>query len=73
MEIADRLYEEGVSCMDVLNYLEKESEAIGEIVRLRFCYNKIKSEFRSEKMLMLYLFDFHYLRSNKCLKNISFL
>ena len=71
MEIADRLYEEGVSCMDVLNYLE--ANARDSIVRLRFCYNKIKSEFRSEKMLMLYLFDFHYLRSNKCLKNISFL
>ena len=74
MEIADRLYEDGVSCMDVLNYLEANAgEARGAIVRLRFCYNKIKSEFRSEKMLMLYLFDFHYLRSNKCLKNISFL
>jgi hypothetical protein len=76
MEIADRLYEAGISCLDILEYLGTLGEAsIGEasIVKLRFCYNKIKSEFRSEKMLMLYLFDFAFLRSNTNLKNVSFL
>jgi len=72
IEIADRLYEYGISCIDVLAYLENivDNESI---VKLRFCYNKIKGEFRSEKMLMLYLFDYLYLRSNKDLKNVSFL
>ena len=101
MEIADRLYEAGISCLDILEYLGSLGEAsigkasigkasigkasigeasigeasIGEasLVKLRFCYNKIKSEFRSEKMLMLYLFDFAFLRSNTNLKNVSFL
>lgn len=72
IEIADRLYEYGISCIDVLTYLETITDA-ESMVKLRFCYNKIKGEFRSEKMLMLYLFDFLYLRSNADLKNISFL
>ncbi len=72
IEIADRLYEYGISCIDVLTYLETIIDA-ELMVKLRFCYNKIKGEFRSEKMLMLYLFDFLYLRSNTDLKNISFL
>jgi len=73
MEIADHLYENGISCLDVLAYLESTSEDRAPVIKLRFCYNKIKSEFRSEKMLMLYLFDLHYLRSNTNLKNVSFL
>lgn len=72
IEIADRLYEDGISCLDVLEFLETIADNV-RLVKLRFCYNKIKGEFRSEKMLMLYLFDFLYLRSNADLKNISFL
>ena len=72
IEIADRLYEDGISCLDVLEFLATIADN-ARLVKLRFCYNKIKGEFRSEKMLMLYLFDFLYLRSNADLKNISFL
>ena len=72
IEIADRLYEDGSSCLDILEFLAT-FEDNARLVKLRFCYNKIKGEFRSEKMLMLYLFDFLYLRSNSDLKNISFL
>jgi DNA polymerase III delta prime subunit len=72
IEIADRLYEDGISCLDILEFLATIADN-ARLVKLRFCYNKIKGEFRSEKMLMLYLFDFLYLRSNADLKNISFL
>jgi DNA polymerase III delta prime subunit len=72
IDIADRLYEDGISCLDILDFLETIVDN-ARLVKLRFCYNKIKGEFRSEKMLMLYLFDFLYLRSNTDLKNISFL
>jgi len=44
-----------------------------DMCRVHFCFNKIKSEFRCEKMLMMYLFDYMFLRSDQGLKNVSFL
>jgi hypothetical protein len=76
MNFANTLYEEGVSALDIIKYLEEDLDApemYSQIVRLQFCFNKIKSEFRCEKMLMLYLFDFMFLRSNPSMKNVSFL
>jgi len=36
-------------------------------------FHKIKSEYRCEKLLMLYILDFAFLRQNKDLKNIGFM
>lgn len=80
MTYANRLYEEGISCLDIIKYLEEdlgnESNAICDqrlVISLKFCFNKIKNEYRCEKMAMFYLFDYAFLRSNKSLKNISFI
>jgi hypothetical protein len=76
MNFANNLYEEGISALDVIKYLDEDldnSEMHVHTIKLRFCFNKIKSEFRCEKMLMLYIFDFLFLRSNPSLKNVSFL
>jgi hypothetical protein len=72
MNLANQLYEEGVSSLDIIEYLEEVLNT-NEIVQIQFCFNKIKGEFRSEKMLMMYLFDYLFLRSDCSLKNISFL
>lgn len=76
VSFVNSLYEEGVSALDVIKYLEEDlnpPELYSQILRLKFCFNKIKSEFRCEKMLMMYLFDFLLFRSNQSMKNISFL
>ena len=79
MNFANSLYEDGLSALDIIKYLDEDLETSlkdgfhKQIISLLFCFNKIKSEFRCEKMLMLYLFDFLFIRSNKSLKNISFL
>jgi hypothetical protein len=76
MNFANTLYEEGISALDVIKYLDEdldEDAFRSNIIRLQFCFNKIKGEFRCEKMLMLYLFDLLFFRSNQSLKNISFL
>ena len=74
MTYANRLYEEGISCLDIIKYLEED---LGNdqkmVISLKFCFNKIKNEYRCEKMAMFYLFDYAFLRSNKSLKNISFI
>jgi len=77
VDLSNRLYDDGMSCLDIIQYLEEDLE-IGvahrqKMIRVHFCFNKIKGEFRSEKMLMMYLFDFMFLRLDCSLKNISFL
>jgi len=79
MNLSNRLYEEGVSCLDILQFFEEDISASlddkfrEEMIRVHFCFDKIKSEFRCEKMLMMYLFDYMFLRSDRSLKNVSFL
>jgi hypothetical protein len=72
MNLANQLYEEGISSLDIIEYLEEVLDK-NKIVQIQFCFNKIKGEFRSEKMLMMYLFDYMFLRSDCSLKNVSFL
>lgn len=70
---ANRLYEEGISCNDLIQYLQS-FDNLGMIkTTVSFCYEKIKSEYRCEKLALMYLFDFLFFRSNKDLKNISFI
>jgi hypothetical protein len=78
MKYANQLYESGISCGDLIKYLEEdlgvETEAKRRLtITLNFCFNKIKGEYRCEKMALFYLFDYLFFRSNKSLKNISFI
>jgi hypothetical protein len=70
--LADEFYEKGASCLDLIDWLENSLEIDAKLrVNICMCFNKIKSEFRCEKLLLLYLFDYLFLRSNIDLKNIS--
>jgi hypothetical protein len=78
MRYANQLYESGISCLDLIKYLEEDLGVDTEAKRrltitLNFCFNKIKGEYRCEKMALFYLFDYLFFRSNKSLKNISFI
>ena len=73
MKYANQLYESGISCGDLIKYLEEDLGNEKLVISLKFCFNKIKNEYRCEKMAMFYLFDYAFLRSNKSLKNISFI
>ena len=78
MKYANQLYESGISCLDLIKYLEEDLGVDTEAKRrltitLNFCFNKIKGEYRCEKMALFYLFDYMFFRSNKSLKNISFI
>jgi len=75
LTLANQLYEDGISCLDIIQYLEEKEDLVivDKIIRVRFCFEKVKGEFRSEKMLMMYLFDYIFLRSDCNLKNVSFL
>lgn len=72
VELATQLYEEGYSCLDWIAWLKgRADEKTTSAVVL--CFHKIKAEFRCEKLMMLYLFDYAFLRPNKDLKNVGFM
>jgi len=69
---AEEIYEEGYSCLDVINWLKQKSKLDdNDIAQACIIYEKIRSEYRCEKILILYIFDFLYLRSEKDLKCIA--
>ena len=62
MLIIDEIYEDGISCLDILsllenNYFDMTQKRKYEIL---FQYYKIKKEIRNEKILLLNLFTFIY-------------
>jgi len=57
--------------LDLIDYVEHSGNFLGEdSAIILMCFHKIKSEFRSEKLLLFYLLDFIYLRSNKDIKSV---
>lgn len=68
------IYENGYSCLDVVEYFKgRENLTPIEKSNIVMCFNKIKSEFRCEKLLILYMLDFVYNRERMNLKAISFM
>ena len=73
MEIANKLYEKGYSGLDLMKYIE-QNKFINEIKKyqLLLVFNKIKKEFRNEKLFMFFILNFMF-RSDYDLENISFI
>ena len=73
MEIANKLYEKGYSGLDLMKYIE-QNKFINESKKyqLLLVFNKIKKEFRNEKLFMFFILNFMF-RSDYDLENISFI
>lgn len=71
MNFAENFYQEGLSCFDFIKWIQNTDRFNNQKKNeITMCFNTIKSEFRSEKMLLLYLLDYLYLRSNPSLKSV---
>jgi len=59
LDIVSRAYEAGISCLDLVEWV-KDSCPWTELEKTDFImeFQRIKSEYRCEKLLMFYLFDF---------------
>jgi len=70
-EIANEFYEKGLSCLDLMKWVNCTS-LIDDYEKsiVCICFDKIKSEYRCEKLLLLYILDFMFLRSEKDVKCI---
>ena len=70
VSLVGSLYNAGYSCLDLVEWFKslKNYNGTPEVV---LCFHRIKGEFRCEKLLMLYLLDFAFLRPNRGLENIG--
>ena len=68
-----KLYENGYSCLDIINCIKSSSLDESKIYEFMVIFNKIKKDFRNEKLLMLFILNFFLFRSDCNLENISFM
>jgi hypothetical protein len=75
IDLVNRLYDEGYSALDLVDWLKGGVSSMdpADISRAVLCFHRTKAEFRCEKLLMLYLLDYMFLRPNKGLENVGFM
>lgn len=76
--LCTKLYEKGFCALDILSLLENPyflKEILTEEKRyeLLITFNRVRREFRNEKLLFLFVLNFIFLSSELCLENISFM
>ena len=74
IDLSSSLYEKGYSGLDIMKYIEHHKE-IDELrkYQMLITFHKIKKEFRNEKLFMLFVLSFLFLRCNIDLENIAFM
>ena len=77
-DFCTKLYEKGYSALDILELLENNKLMTNKIsnekkYELMVTYNRVRKEFRNEKLLMFFIFNFLFLSSDVSLENISFM
>ena len=73
-DLATQIYENALSSLDLIRWVKKsEYWTDFEKSNVCMCFSKIKTEFRCEKLLILYLLDFLGNRCNVDIKEISFM
>jgi hypothetical protein len=70
-----KLYEKAYNALDIIQLLEDGQLKIptDRQYELLIAFNKVRKEFRNEKLLMLFILNFTYLDSKMVLENISFM
>ena len=66
VDIVSDFYDSGYSCLDLMKWVEN-TDNISELVKTQIfiCFDKIKSEYRCEKLLMLYILNYYYVSQKK--------
>jgi len=78
MALCVKIYEKAYSGLDIMNLLENTKFLECAITNekkyeLLICFNRVRKEFRNEKLLILFILNFIFLSSELSLENISFM
>jgi DNA polymerase III delta prime subunit len=74
-EFIIKLYEKAYNALDIINLIEDGTIELKEDKRyeLLIAFNKVRKEFRNEKLLMMFVINFTFLDKETQLENISFM
>jgi hypothetical protein len=74
LDLSVLLYEQGYSALDIIDFIHTYPN-MNELKRyeLLIMFDKVRKEFRNEKLLILYLLHFIVFRCKMSLENISFM
>lgn len=78
IKFSSKIYEKGYSALDILTLI-KNPKFLDNIINndkkceLIMCFDRVKKEFRNEKLLILFILNFIFLSSELSLENISFM
>ena len=78
MLFCTKLYEKGYSGLDIITLLENQkfldtTLTIKKRYELLLAFNRVRKEFRNEKLIILFILNFVFLSSELSLENISFM
>ena len=76
LNLVTKLYEKSYSSLDIIQMLEDGQIHVADNNKqyeLLIAFNKVRKEFRNEKLLMLFVLNFIYLDTQIVLENISFM
>ena len=70
-----KMYEKGFSGLDVIYLIENDMISVGEDRKyeILITFEKIKKEFRNEKMILFFIINFTFLDSRMNLENMTFM
>ena len=74
LDLSVSLYEQGYTGLDIIDFIHTHPDMI-DIRRyeLLIMFDKVRKEFRNEKLLLFYFLHFIVFRCNLSLENISFM
>jgi DNA polymerase III delta prime subunit len=76
LNFVTKLYEKAYNALDIIQILEDGRLQLADDSKqydLLIAFNKVRKEFRNEKLLMLFVLNFIYLDGKMSLENISFM
>jgi DNA polymerase III delta prime subunit len=76
LNFVTKLYEKAYNALDIIQMLEDGRLQLADDSKqydLLIAFNKVRKEFRNEKLLMLFVLNFIYLDGKMSLENISFM
>jgi len=78
MKFSTKIYEKGYSGIDIINLIEIQKNmdlliSSEKKYELLIAFNKVRKEFRNEKLIILFILNFVFLDSKLSLENISFI
>ena len=78
INLSERLYDKGYGGVDIIYLLETQPAEFFNLTdekkcELLFAFNKVKKEFRNDKLLLMFILNFLFMSLDFTLENITFM